>query len=42
MLSEAYGGQVMKKSYVAEWYKRWKMMKGVVVQDLTESINVLK
>jgi len=49
MLSEAYGGEAMKRSSVLEWYKRfervartWKMMKEVVVQYLTEPIKMLK
>jgi hypothetical protein len=44
MLSEAYGGEVTEKTSVSEWYKRfkmWKMMKEVVVQDLTEPMKML-
>jgi hypothetical protein len=49
MLSEAYGGEALTKSCVLERPKRfkrvastWKMMKEVVVRDLTEPMRTLK
>jgi hypothetical protein len=44
VLSEAYGGEAMKKLSVFEWYQRfkWKIMKDVVVQGLTESMKMVK
>jgi hypothetical protein len=49
MISEAYWEEHTKDSSVFEWHKwfkegqkMWKMMKEVVIQDLTKPIKMLK
>jgi len=49
VLYATYGGEAVKKSSVYEWYKQfkrvtrmWEMMKEVLIQDLTEPVEMLK
>jgi hypothetical protein len=48
MLSEAYEGEVMKKSSVSVWHQRFKEDRDnvegerVVIKNLTEPLNTLK